>query len=272
MNRTIIIAIVGAVIVVFVAGLGSNISKLTSLRFGNTKVSPSPEVSFSPLPSPAESRIPTFSPKPVVTPQKPTAYNGRPVDEVRPNPEEVKLFSESDKQELYRSLQNYGKSVKENPDFFSGWLQLGLLKKVIGDFEGARDAWDYAGVIRPLNDVSFANLGELYWRYLRLYPQSETNFKVAITNNPSNAGTYVSLSDLYYYSLKEKQDMADDIILQGIAVNPQSIDLPKALAALYERMGQYALAIEWWNKVLAQDPQNIAVASAIDSLKKKMGQ
>ena len=91
-------------------------------------------------------------------------------------------------------------------------------------------------------------------------------------NNPQSVGTYVSLSDLYYYSLKEKQDLADDILLQGIAVNPQSIDLPKALARLYERLNRYASAIEWWEKVLTKDPQNVGVASVIDSLKKKLGQ
>lgn len=272
MSKNIIIAIIVAVIIVFVVGLSGGIDKLAALRFGNTEVTPSPEISPSPLPSPADSLLPSFSPKPVATPQKPAVYNGRPVEEVRPNSEDVKLFSESQKQEIYRSLQNYGKSVRENPDFFAGWLQLGLLKKVIGDFEGARDAWEYAGVIRPLNDVSFANLGELYWRYLHLYPQSETNFKISIKNNPNNVGTYVSLSDLYYYSLKEKQGLADDILLQGIAVNPQSVDLPKALARLYERKGQYASALEWWNKVLAAEPENKEVASVIDSLKKKIGE
>lgn len=272
MNRNIVIAIIVAVILVFVGGLWGGIDKIAFLRFGNTQATPSPEVSPSPLPSPTGSVLPSFSPKPVNTPQKPAVYNGRPVEEVRPNPEDVKLFSESQKEEIYRSLQNYGKSVRENPDFFAGWLQLGLLKKVIGDFEGARDAWEYAGVIRPQNDVSFANLGELYWRYLHLYLQSEINFKISIKNNPSNVGTYVSLSDVYYYSLKEKYDLADDILLQGIAVNPQSVDLPRALGRLYERMGQYALALEWWSNVLTAEPENKEVASVIESLKKKIGQ
>lgn len=272
MNKNIIIAIVGAIIIVFGVGLWGGIDKLAALRFGNTDVTSSPEISPSPLPSPTDLVVPTFSPKPVIPPKKPVVYNGRPVEEVRPVPEEVKLFSESQKREIYRSLQNYGKSVRENSDFFAGWLQLGLLKKVIGDFEGARDAWEYASVIRPLNDISFANLGELYWRYLHLYPQSETNFKISIKNNPSNVGMYVSLSDLYYYSLKEKQDLADDILLQGIAVNPQSVDLPKALARLYERLNQYTSALEWWNKVLAVEPENKEVASVIDSLKKKIGE
>ena len=171
-------------------------------------------------------------------------------------PEEVKLFSEAQKQEIYRSLQNFGKSVKEKPDFFAGWLQLGLLKKNIGDFDGARDAWEYASIIRPLNDISFANLGQLYWRYLHLFSQSEKNFKMAIKNNPNDAGTYASLSDLYFYSMKEKADLADDVLLQGIAANPANADISKALAALYERKKEYANAIEWWQKTLALDPQN----------------
>ena len=199
-------------------------------------------------------------------------YNGRPTEELRPDPEEVKLYSESQKQDIYRALQNFGKAVKENPDAFNSWIQLGLFKKTIGDYEGARDAWEYAGIIRPLNDLSFANLGQLYWRYLHLYAQAETSFRTAIKNNPHDPGTYESLSDVYFYSMKDKAALADDVLLDGLAANPKSIDLPKALARLYERSGEYANAIEWWQKVLAQDPQNTSIAAMIDALKKKLGQ
>lgn len=254
--------------VIFRSQIGNFISFGNDNQEGGQNIENSP----SPTTTPMGSDVPAVSLTPRPGPSQMPIYKGRQEDELRPNPEDVKLFSESQKQDIYRALQNLGKTVKENPDIFSAWLQLGLLKKNIGDFEGARDAWEYAGLIRPQNSVSFANLGQLYWRYLRQFPQAETNFKISIKNEPTDAGTYVALSDLYFYSIKEKVALADDILLEGVKKNPESVDLEKALANLYERRSEYARAIEWWQKVLTHDPQNTSVAAAIDALRKKLGQ
>lgn len=279
MNKKLMLVLAVCFILVSLVIFRSKIGQFISMRNSEQREeqshenSPLPSLTFAPTPRVSET--PQISSTPILP--KPSQislykYNGRPTEEVRPNPEEVKLFSESQRRDIYDALQNFGKSVKENPDSFSSWLQLGLLKKTIGDYEGARDAWEYASIIRPLNDVSFANLGQLYWRYLHLYAQAETNFKTAIKNNPHDSGTYVSLSDLYFYSLKEKADLADDVILEGIAANPKNTDLPKSLAYLYEKKGEYASAIEWWQKVLAQDPQNADITTTIANLKKKLTQ
>lgn len=197
-------------------------------------------------------------------------YTGREAREVKPYPEEVKLFSEEQKRKLYASIENFAQAVKGNPDYLFGWIELGITKKVIGDYEGARDAWEYAGIIRPFNSVSFANLGELYWRYLPDFPRSEKNFKTAIKNKPDDFSVYISLSDLYYYSYKEKKDLAYAVLLDGIAANPDDANFPRALAALYERDGNFVKAIEWWKKVLVKEPNNTAVAAAIETLQKKV--
>lgn len=199
-------------------------------------------------------------------------YTGRDPMEVRPNPEDVKLFSEQQKKDLYAAIGNHGKAVKENLDYFNGWVQLGLIKKVIGDYEGARDAWEYAGMIRPLSSTPFANLGELYWRYLPHFSKSEANFKTAIKNNPMDEMVYISLSDLYFYSYAEKAGFADDILLRGLEENPNNVNLLKALARVYEREKEYAKAIETWERVLGAEPGNTQVAATLESLKKKSAQ
>ena len=47
------------------------------------------------------------------------------------------------------------------------WLVLGVYRKMIGDYESAKEVWEYASAIRPQNSVSFNNLGELYAYYLK---------------------------------------------------------------------------------------------------------
>ncbi len=197
-------------------------------------------------------------------------YSGRDPDEIRPKPDEVKGLSESQRERLYSDIGMHGRAVKENHDYFYGWIQVGLLKKVIGDYEGARDAWEYASAIRPLNSVSFANLGELYWRYSPDYPKSEKNFLTSIKNKPDDLSTYISLSDLYFYSYGAKKDRADDILLEGIKANPKNTDLMRWLASLYEREKEYVRALEWWKKVLAQNPSDQLVKQAIAELEAKI--
>lgn len=196
-------------------------------------------------------------------------YTGRNPAEIRPLDEEVKLFSEEQREKIYSDIRRLAASVKENPNFLFGWTQLGLLKKMIGDYEGARDAWEYASLIRPTNSLSFANLGELYWRYLHDYPAAEKNFRISIKNKPNDPSTYISLSDLYSYSYREKSNLADDILLEGITANPGDVNLYRALAYLYERQKEYDKSIEWWQKVLEKEPDNKEVAATIEALKKK---
>lgn len=197
-------------------------------------------------------------------------YEGRDPGEFRPVPEEVKLFNEDQKNQIYISIKNSSKKVKERPDFLEDWLQIGILKKMIGDFEGARDSWEYAGVVSPLNSVSFANLGELYWRYLHDYPKSESNFKISIKNKPNDPLTYISFSGLYFYSYKEKQDLADDVLFDGLKANPEDTNLMKALASLYEKQKEYLKSLEWWERVLKNEPNNKDVAKTIEDIRKKI--
>jgi len=267
MNKKIIFALGIAFVLLISVIFRSKIGQLVSVRNPGEAVSPSPTPSVSETPAPSGSMV---SATPFPEPVKPVVYKGRPMDEVRPVPDEVKLFSDSQKQDIYNSIGNVAQGIKSNPEYFNGMIQLGTLKKTIGDYIGARDIWEYASVKRPLNSVSFANLGELYWRYLHQYNLAELNFKTSIKNDPANSGVYVSLSGVYFYSMKDKANLADDVLLEGIAANPKSMDLPRALASLYEKQGEYAKAIEFWQKVLAQNPGDADVMAAIDALKKKL--
>lgn len=198
-------------------------------------------------------------------------FSGRDPAEVRPVPEEVKLFTEEQKARLYATIDTNGRAVKSNPSFFDGWIQIGLLKKIIGDFEGSRDAWEYAGIIQPKNSLSFSNLGELYWRYLHEYAKSETNFRISIKHKPEDIQNYVSLAELYHYSFKEKTDLADDVLLEGLGNNPGDGTLMRRLAYLYEQRGEWARALEWWEKVLVSTPGDEEVKNKIERAKLKLG-
>lgn len=225
---------------------------------------------------PLSSAPPPLAPSPISSqgknppPSSAPIYTGRKPNEARPTYEGVKLFTEEQKERIYNEIDNYGEAVMGNSQFFEGWIQLGLLKKAIGDFEGARDAWYYAGLIAPKNVVSFANLGELYWRYFPDFPKSEQNFRMAIKNDPKRPEIYISLAELYYYSYKEKSHFADDAYLEGLAANPNDDMLMRGLAAYYQKINDTKNALSWWKKVLEKKPSDASeVAAIVASLEKK---
>lgn len=200
----------------------------------------------------------------------PFPYQGRDPEEVRPNLKEVELMRTEDREKLYQEIRDVGRAVKENPELGQSWLQLGILKKVIGDYEGARDAWEYIALVNPVHHVPSQNLGELYWRYLPDYPKAESKFRSAIRINAVNSSAYLSLSELYRTAYTQKRDQADDVLLEGLKVMPNDIYLTKGLALLYEYEQKYLLALEWWEKVQKLIPDDASAASKIAELKGKL--
>jgi len=106
-----------------------------------------------------------------------------------------------------------------NSDSFNELLALGLEKKGINDYEGARDAWERAGVVSPTNFISFNNLGDLYAYYLKDNKKAEENFLTAIKNGPNQIYIYRSLYEFYRYVVKDDAK-AKAILQRGITANP----------------------------------------------------
>ncbi len=153
--------------------------------------------------------------------------------------------------------------INQTPDMVDLWIDLGLIKKTFEDYVGARDAWEFASLIRPKNATSFINLGDLYWHFLPDFGASELNYKKALVNSPGTLGIYKDLSDLYRFSYKEKAGLADDIILEGLALHPKSIDLLMWLASYFRDIGDKNNAIKYYSEVLKIDPTNAAAKSEL---------
>ena len=95
---------------------------------------------------------------------------------------------------------------------------MGVYRKIIGDYEDAREVWEYAGAIRPQNSVSFNNLGELYAYYLKDNKKAEENYAKAIENDPSAIYIYRNFFDFYRYVAKDTIK-SPTILEKGIAAN-----------------------------------------------------
>ena len=146
------------------------------------------------------------------------------------------------------TIESLSEELKGDPTRFSTWIDLGIYRKGIEDYEGAAEAWKFAGEIRPQNNISFHNLGDLYHFFLKDFPKSEQAFKQAIQNDPTYVPSYLSLADLYKYSYKTDTDLGALTLLDGIRVNGESVAFLSALGSYYKELGDKAKAIEYYQK------------------------
>lgn len=159
------------------------------------------------------------APPPPAPPPSPTP--SRPIPAL-PFPVEVKanLSAENEKKALDK-IQELTLRLRENPDLESYWIELGLYRKLIGDLDGAREAWEYAAYIRPGDFIPLSNLGDLYAYSLNNPKKAEEYFLKAIEAEPSVVMIYEKLYEVYRFLLKDDKK-AREILEEGIRKNPST--------------------------------------------------
>ena len=153
-------------------------------------------------------------------------------------PIEIKTeIPEEIKEKTISEIKAISESLKKDYNSLGLWLQLGLLRKSINDFDGAREAWEFASFVDPASSIPFHNLGFLYWQYLKDFKKSEDNYLKAIANNSKDMAAYVDLSNVYYFNLNDK-NKAEEILIKGLEKNHNNQELLAALRELRKIMGE----------------------------------
>jgi tetratricopeptide (TPR) repeat protein len=111
------------------------------------------------------------------------------------------------------------------------WLNLGINLKVAGDYQMAKDVWEYASFLNPENSVSFLNLGDLYGYYLKDLVNAEKNYRKAVDNDLMHSTPYLKFADFYLEVLSDKQK-AVDMVKEGLSVLPNDDSLQMKLKVL----------------------------------------
>lgn len=144
--------------------------------------------------------------------------------------------------------------LEENPADYPSWLDLAINYKVIEDYEGAREIWEYVTLAAPMEPVSFQNLGNLYDLYLKDYEKAEARYKEAIRLAPDQAQTYMGLHELYRYSYKTDTNAAVEVLIEGVrAVTPPAdFDLRVMLAGYYKEKGDTQNALRYYREAREQ--------------------
>lgn len=131
--------------------------------------------------------------------------------------------------------------LNTNATDYASWLTLGMLRKDVGDYQGAVAAWSYVTKLYPKDQVAFDNLGDLYANFIKDYAKADANWLAAIKIKTNDPAPYRDLFTLYTTtSYRPSANAAENILKQGIAANPKAVDLQVLLARYYKAAGRIA--------------------------------
>lgn len=138
------------------------------------------------------------------------------------------ILPEDIKTQTISEIKDLSESLTKDYDNLENWIQLGLLKKLIGDYDGARDAWEFASKIRLMDYISRHNLGNLYWQQFKDYENAEKYYLEALEIGKNDISAFIDLSNIYYYDLKDS-GKAKEILNKGLKNNHGNEEIKQAM-------------------------------------------
>lgn len=130
---------------------------------------------------------------------------------------------------LGNKLKELVATLKERPSNYDNWIDLGIYRKEIEDYEGARQAWEYATKLNPANSIAYSNLGNLYGYYLKDPARAETNLRSAVKQSPKEPYYYVQTYSFYLEVVKDSIK-ARAVLEEGLRAIPGDPQLSNILA------------------------------------------
>jgi len=172
------------------------------------------------------------------------------------------VLSEDVKKEYEATVDQIKDTDKEDPEALS---KLAKLRDSGGDPEGAADLYRKSLKIKPSSEV-MASLGDLYGS-VGDYKNSEKMYLEIINNNPYDVETYNKLFELYRYKLKDNYREPESWLFLGWQVNPSAKTyFIKRIAAYYKDIGDKDRAVNYYQQILDDDPENPEARAALQEI------
>jgi tetratricopeptide (TPR) repeat protein len=139
-----------------------------------------------------------------------------------------KNYSQEAKMIMGKNIEDIASRLKKNSSSVDDWINLGIYRKEIEDYDGAKEAWSYASLLNPNNPVPFSNLGDLYGYYLKDKAMAEINILKAVEKDPASANWYVRAAD-FYREVEDDLAKAKAILEKGLVAIPNDASLIQAI-------------------------------------------
>lgn len=164
--------------------------------------------------------------------------------------------------------------VAENNFDFTRLNQMAMTKRILHDFDGAKEIFEYINQGRPDNSLAYFNLGVLYMEDLKDNVKAEESFNKALENSKGESGNeqyYRAIASFYRYYYPENIRKTEKILLDALGEDKykDNIDIMALLADYYQVVGEKEKALEYWQKILKINPDNQGVKNEIGRLENK---
>lgn len=121
--------------------------------------------------------------------------------------------------------------LKTKPENGALWANLGMARKGIEDYEGAKEAYEHAHQLLPKDSTIADNLGVIYGDYLQNYTKAEEYYRLALSLDSQTPYRYLRLFDFYRYLLKDTAK-AKAILEEGLVTIPGEASFTSLLETL----------------------------------------
>ena len=155
-------------------------------------------------------------------------------------------------------LNELYQKIEEGDRVYQRWIDVGLVKKRLGDLEGTEEAWQNAVSYNPDQPLAYGNLAGLYGYRLKQYEKAEEYYLKAIDMRPGHYGYYTDLATIYQHELTNKKDQIESLILQGAkeaAGKREKADFYMFLSNYFYEEGNSAKANEYAQKAVDYNPE-----------------
>jgi len=139
-------------------------------------------------------------------------------------PDALKKMDEEILRLSLEDLNNQYQDLRDNKSIYLSWINVGILKKRLGNNPGAEQAWFKAIDDDPNRSLAYGNLADLYLFNMGEYEKAEEYYQKALSIETNNYTYYHGLVSLYRYNMTEKSNLIEEVMLKGAEANPAEIE------------------------------------------------
>lgn len=144
-------------------------------------------------------------------------------------------FTDAQKKDVQAHVDQYVAELKANEFAYEAWIDLGLYRKNIKDYQGAFEAWNFASSMYPDDTLPLLNIASLYGYDLRDTSKAEKYYAKAIDLKSPLDYPYFAAA-MFYEEVLQDIPKAISIVEIGIKAIPSSLELRAYKSGLEETL------------------------------------
>lgn len=152
-------------------------------------------------------------------------------------------FDEATREVIQEKIDNTKIMYDDKPDIWETWINIGNLKVLVEDYQGAIDAYRKSIQLQSNNILGYRNIAEVYKNNLKDYEKAKEYYRLAIEINPKDIELYIALALVEEFKL-EDYAAAEETYLNGLKNTNNDFSLLHRILTFYKNRGELEKADE----------------------------